>query len=155
MTSHMYETVVTWSGNRGRGTSGYRDYGRENEVTAAGPAPIAGSADPTFRGDAARWNPEQLLVAALSQCHMLSYLHVCAMAGIVVTGYTDRARGAMATSGIGGRFTEVALSPAVTVTAPEMVAEAIRLHDDAHHACFIANSVNFPVRHFPVVAVEL
>src|SRR5947208_1875301 len=116
MTSHTYTTVVTWSGNRGQGTSGYRDYGRENDVTATGPAP---------------------------------------MAGIVVTGYTDRARGVMATSGIGGRFTEVVLSPAVTVTAPEMVAEATRLHDDAHHACFIANSVNFPVRHFPVVAVEL
>jgi organic hydroperoxide reductase OsmC/OhrA len=153
MLAHRYETVVTWTGNRGPGTSGYRDYGRDHEVTAAGPAPIAASADPVFRGDVTRWNPEQLLVAALAQCHMLSYLHLCAVAGVVVTAYTDRARGTMRTAGGGGRFTEVVLAPAVSVAEPGMVAEATRLHEDAHRACFIAASVNFPVRHAPTVSV--
>ena len=155
MAAHEYETVVAWTGNRGTGTSSYRDYGREHVVTADGPDPIEGSADPFFRGDPARWNPEQLLLAALSQCHMLSYLHLCAMAGVVVTAYEDRAHGTMRTAGGGGQFTEVVLAPAVTVAAPEMAADAARLHEDAHAACFIANSVNFPVRHVPTVAVQL
>jgi organic hydroperoxide reductase OsmC/OhrA len=155
MIAHTYETVVTWTGNQGSGTSNYRDYGRDHDVTADGPGPIAGSADPTFRGDRTRWNPEQMLVAALAQCHMLSYLHLCATNGVVVTAYTDRATGTMQASASGGRFTEVVLAPSVTVTEPDMVSAATRLHDDAHRACFIANSVNFEVRHAPVVQVGL
>jgi organic hydroperoxide reductase OsmC/OhrA len=155
MTVHRYATVVTWTGDRGTGTSGYRDYGREHEVTADGPAVIAGSADPTFRGDRSRWNPEQLLLVALAQCHMLSYLHLCAVNGVVVTGYVDRAAGSMVTSGDSGQFAEVLLAPTVTVAAPEMVEAARRLHDDAHRVCFIANSVNFPVRHAPEVVVGI
>jgi organic hydroperoxide reductase OsmC/OhrA len=150
MVTHTYTTTVTWTGNRGTGTSGYRDYGREHTVAAA-PGELRGSADPAFRGDADRWNPEQLLVAALSQCHMLSYLHRCAVNDVVVTAYTDHARGTMTAAGGGGRFTEVVLAPAVTVAAPEMVEKAVRLHEDAHRDCFIAASVNFPVRHEPVV----
>ncbi|GAA0444180.1 peroxiredoxin [Actinoplanes capillaceus] len=149
--AHHYAIVVTWTGNRGTGTSGYRDYGRDHDVTAEGPPPIAGSSDRTFRGDPERWNPEQLLLAALSQCHMLSYLHACADAGIVVTSYVDRAAGEMTTRAGSGRFTEAVLRPEVTVASPEMVETAVKLHDDAHHACFIANSVNFPVRHEAVV----
>src|SRR5262245_10423551 len=149
---HTYDTVVTWTGNRGTGTSGYRDYARDHEVAADGRDSIAGSSDPTFRGDPARWNPEQLLVASLSQCHMLWYLHLCADAGVVVTGYVDRASGTMAESDHGGQFTEVVLRPAVTVASPDMVEGAGRLHADAHRACFIANSVNFPVRHDPTIA---
>jgi organic hydroperoxide reductase OsmC/OhrA len=154
MVAHNYEVSVTWTGNRGTGTSGYREYGREHDVAADGPPPISGSSDPVFRGDPTRWNAEQLLVAALAQCHMLSYLHVCAAAGVVVVRYADRARGTMITEGDGGRFREVVLAPAVTVTEPGMVAAAVRLHEDAHRVCFIAGSVNFPVRHEPQVAVE-
>jgi organic hydroperoxide reductase OsmC/OhrA len=143
---------VTWTGNRGTGTSGYRDYARDHEVAADGREPIAGSSDPAFRGDPSRWNPEQLLVASLSQCHMLWYLHFCADAGVVVTDYADRASGTMAEGGHGGQFTEVVLRPAVTVSSPNMVEAATRLHADAHRACFIANSVNFPVRHDPTIA---
>ncbi|MFI6926966.1 OsmC family protein [Nonomuraea spiralis] len=149
--NHTYNTTVTWTGNQGTGTSGYRDYSRAHDLAAEGPPVIAGSSDPAFRGDPARWNPEQLLVGSLSQCHMLSYLHQCAVAGVVVTDYTDDAVGTMAESGVGGHFTEVVLRPEVTVAAPEMAEAALRLHEDAHKACFIAASVNFPVRHEPTV----
>jgi organic hydroperoxide reductase OsmC/OhrA len=150
---HTYETVVAWTSNRGTGTSGYRDYARDHEITTDGRDPIAGSSDPAFRGDPSRWNPEQLLVASLSQCHMLWYLHFCADAGVVVTGYVDHASGTMAENGHGGQFTEVVLRPSATVTLPDMVEAAGRLHAEAHRACFIANSVNFPVRHEPAVDV--
>jgi organic hydroperoxide reductase OsmC/OhrA len=150
---HSYDTVVTWTGNQGTGTSGYRDYDRAHEVSADGPAIVLGSSDPAFRGDRARWNPEQLLVAALSQCHMLQYLHRCADAGVVVTGYVDHAHGTMTESGDGGHFTEVVLRPQVRVASPAMVEAAMALHGVAHQACFIASSVKFPVRHQPQVQV--
>lgn len=150
MLTHEYDVAVTWTGNRGAGTSGYRTYGRDHEVTTAGAPPLLGSSDPAFRGDADRWNPEQLLVAALSQCHLLSYLHVAADAGVVVTAYTDDAHGVMTqTSDGGGHFVEVVLRPRVTVAEEAMVDRATALHDRAHELCFIANSVNFPVRHEP------
>jgi organic hydroperoxide reductase OsmC/OhrA len=161
--THSYDVTVAWTGNRGSGTSGYREYGRDHEVTVSGagdgheeeggrPQPIAGSSDSAFRGESARWNPEQLLVAALAQCHMLSYLHACAAAGIVVTGYTDEAHGTMTeTTDGGGHFTEVVLRPRVTVDSPDMVEKAVGLHREAHERCFIAKSVNFPVRHEAVV----
>lgn len=151
--THNYDVSVTWTGDRGGGTSGYRDFDRDHDVTADGPAPIAGSSDPALRGDRTRWNPEQLLTASLSQCHMLWYLHLCADAGVVVTGYTDDAHGEMVESRDGGHFTEVVLRPRVTVGSQDMVDEAIGLHRTAHERCFIANSVNFPVRHEPVVEV--
>jgi organic hydroperoxide reductase OsmC/OhrA len=151
---HTYPVVVTWTGNRGTGTSGYRAYNRDHEVTAEHRPAIAGSSDPAFRGDAERWNPEQLLVASLSQCHMLWYLHLCADHGVVVTGYVDRATGTMREGGGAGHFTEVVLRPEVTVADPAMVEPAAGLHTDAHRACFIANSVNFPVRHEPRVTTD-
>ncbi|WP_431944852.1 OsmC family protein [Actinacidiphila sp. bgisy167] len=153
---HTYTTEVVWTGNRGSGTSAYRAYGREHELTAPGlpVPPIPGSSDPAFRGDRARWNPEQLLLAALSQCHMLSYLHVCTAAGVVVTGYTDRAEGTMEETGDGGgHFTGVLLRPRVEVSSATMVDAAVELHSEAHRLCFIAGSVNFPVRHEAEVAV--
>ncbi|GIJ76427.1 Organic hydroperoxide reductase OsmC/OhrA [Micromonospora phaseoli] len=151
--AHQYATTVTWTGNLGTGTSGYRDYRRDHDVTTDGRPPIAGSSDPTFRGDPTRWNPEQLLLAALSQCHMLAYLHLCAVNGVTVTDYVDHATGTMTTDRAGnGHFTEVVLHPRVTVADPDTVETATALHADAHHACFIANSVNFPVRHEPTTA---
>ncbi len=150
--THRYDLMVSWTGDRGTGTSGYRDYGREHLVTADGRPMIDGSSDPVFHGDKARWNPELELVAALSQCHLLSYLHVCAAAGVVVTAYEDAPYGLMAeTTDGGGHFTEVVLRPLVTVTSAEMTEAAMRLHADAHRKCFIASSVNFPVRHEPTV----
>ena len=152
--AHEYTVGIEWSGNRGSGTSGYRDYGRQLVVRAAGKShEIDGSADKTFHGDAERWNPEDLLGAALAQCHMLSYLHMAVRAGVVVTAYTDEAVGTMTQEGMGGRFTEVVLRPVVTVADATMVDSARAAHADAYANCFIASSVNFPVRHEPTIRV--
>jgi organic hydroperoxide reductase OsmC/OhrA len=154
VTDHSYTLDVVWNGNRGTGTSGYRDYGREVTLSAGGKPDLLGSADPAFRGDASRWNPEELLVAALSQCHLLSYLHVAVLNDVVVTGYRDSPVGTMAPAGIGGRFTSVTLRPVVTIVDADQVDLARRIHADASAACFIAASVNFPVRHEPTIEVE-
>jgi organic hydroperoxide reductase OsmC/OhrA len=146
---HDYALSVVWEGNRGTGTSGYREYGRQLVVSAEGPAPILGSADRPFRGDPDRWNPEQLLLAALAQCHLLSYLHVAVKNGVVVTAYTDDAVGRMVQEGEGGRFTSVTLRPRVTVAEESMVELAQTLHAEASRLCFIAASVSFPVAHEP------
>jgi organic hydroperoxide reductase OsmC/OhrA len=147
---HHYDVRLAWTGNRGTGTSDYRAYGRDHVVSAVGKHPLEGSSDPTFHGDADRWNPEELLLAALSQCHLLSYLHVAARNGVVVVGYTDNAVGTMVqTKDGGGHFTEATLRPRVTVSDPGQVALAQSLHAEAARECFIAASVNFPVRHEP------
>ena len=145
---------MEWLGNRGSGTSGYRDYGREVLLTTEGKHPIEGSADRTFHGNADRWNPEDLLLGALSQCHLLSYLHVAVLRGVVVTAYTDDAIGTMEqTPDGGGQFISVTLRPHVTVATVDMVDAAIDAHREANEKCFIANSVNFPVLHEPRVVV--
>jgi len=147
---HRYAIALTWTGNTGRGTADYRSYQRSHEVTAEGKPALAGSSDAAFRGDASRWNPEELLVAALSACHQLAYLHLCADAGVTVTGYEDQAEGLMEENADGGgSFREVVLRPAVTIAASSDPALAQSLHDRAHALCFIAGSVNFPVRHEP------
>jgi organic hydroperoxide reductase OsmC/OhrA len=146
---HHYETQLRWADPAG--TADYRTYSREHEVVAPGRPALVGSADRPFRGDPARWNPELLLLAALSECHLLSYLSFCARAGVVVTAYADRATGTMRQEGLGGRFTEVVLRPSVTVAEASMRDQAETLHGPAHDACFIASSVSFPVRHEPSV----
>lgn len=152
--AHRYVVTVVWTGNQGEGTSGYHSYARDHEVTADSRPPLIGSSDRAFRGNAQRWDPERLLVAALSQCHLLSYLHVCAEAGVVVVDYVDQAEGEMQqTPDGGGHFTEVTLRPRVTVSEESMTAAARELHGRAHELCFIANSVNFPVLHEPRITV--
>ncbi|MBX3103451.1 MAG: OsmC family protein [Cryobacterium sp.] len=151
---HYYKVKIEWLGNRGTGTSGYRDYGREHIVRAQDKIDIPGSSDPTFHGNTDRWNPEELLLSALSQCHMLSYLHVATNLGVVVTEYTDEAEGVMEqTANGGGHFTLAVLRPVVTVASAEMVKNALEAHHEASEKCFIANSVNFEVRHEPKVVV--
>lgn len=152
---HQYEVTVTWTGNTGSGTSDYRTYSRAHEIAADGKPTIAGSSDPVFRGDGSRWSPEELLVASLSACHKLWYLHLCADAGLVVTAYSDHAEGTMRTeASVGtGRFTEVVLRPEVAFAGEVDPALARDLHEEAHKRCFIANSVNFPVRCEPIFAV--
>ncbi|MES2704478.1 MAG: OsmC family protein [Bacteroidota bacterium] len=148
MKQHNYETTITWTGNNGTGTSDYRAYERSHTLTVNGKPDMLCSSDTPFRGDAAKHNPEDMLLASLSSCHMLWYLHLCADAGIVVTDYTDNAKGVMTeTPGSGGKFTEVTLYPVVTITDDRRADEANQLHDKAHKFCFIANSVNFPVKH--------
>ena len=151
---HRYRVDVEWTGNRGSGTDGYRNYSRNHVIRIPGKPDLAGSSDPTFRGDATKHNPEDMLVAALSACHMLSYLHMATVAGVVVVAYDDAAEGTMVTEGDGGRFTEVVLRPVVTIRADSDPGKALAAHETAHHACFIANSVNFPVRCEPRIIVE-
>ncbi|MFC3283402.1 OsmC family protein [Litchfieldella rifensis] len=149
---HAYEIRVEWTGNVGTGTSGYHDYSRNHEITIAGKPVLLGSADPAFQGDPGRYNPEELLVVSLSTCHMLWYLHLCADARIVVTEYVDEASGTMELMHDGsGHFTSVVLKPSITIRAGDDIALAKTLHDYAHDLCFIANSVNFPVRCEPQI----
>jgi organic hydroperoxide reductase OsmC/OhrA len=153
---HQYSVAMVWKGNRGTGTSHYRAYGRDHEIYADGKcAPVLGSSDVAFRGDPARYNPEELLVGVLSACHMLWVLHLCADAGIVVTDYSDNATGVMVEeSDGGGRFTNVTLHPHTVITDPSRIAETTDLHAKAHQLCFIARSVNFPVEHEAVVVAN-
>jgi organic hydroperoxide reductase OsmC/OhrA len=150
---HHFAVGLDWTGNRGSGTSGYREYGRDHVLHTEGKHDIAGSSDRAFFGDTDRWNPEELLVGALAQCHLLSYLHVAASNGIVVVGYTDAATGVMEqTADGGGHFTSVTLRPVVTIASGDP-ALALELHHEASTKCFIASSVNFPVMHEPEIRV--
>ena len=153
---HRYVTMVTWTGNDGAGTADYRAYRRDHRIEAAGKPPLPGSSDPAFRGDPGRYNPEELLVASLPACHMLWYLHLCAVNGIVVLAYQDRATGRMEEQPDGsGRFTSVVLAPRIEITPASDRALAMALHAEAHRCCFVASSVNFPVEHHPeLVTVE-
>jgi organic hydroperoxide reductase OsmC/OhrA len=144
---HFYQISTCWSGNLGSGTSAYSAYSRDHELSAPGKiVPIAGSSDPAFRGDAARYNPEELLLGALSACHMLWVLHLCADAGIVVTDYRDEAEGIAAEHADGsGEFTRVVLRPRMTIAEGARAAEAAEIHHKAHAVCALARSVNFEV----------
>lgn len=153
--THHYALSMEWTGNLGTGTDHYRSYKRDHRINIDGKPELLGSADPTFRGDPGRHNPEDLLVAALSACHMMSYLHVCAINGVVVTAYVDHAMGTMETASDGsGRFLDVTLHPEVMVRDEAMITKASELHHKAHELCFIANSVNFPVRCVPSTRTE-
>ena len=146
---HQYTAHLVWTGNTGRGTVTYQGYSRDYALRFAGKAAaLLGSADPVFRGDSARYNPEELLLGSLAACHMLWYLHLCAAAGVVVLAYEDAPQGTLQldTDG-GGRFTEVVLRPTVRIADAAYTAQAEALHATANARCFIANSCNFPVRH--------
>ena len=153
-TQHHYNARITWMGNLGNGTSGYKEYARSHSISAENKPTIYASADPSFMGDANKYNPEELFLASLSSCHMLWYLHLCSDNGIIVTGYKDNATGTMEENIIGGKFIEVALHPQVTVADGTMMDKAIELHQLANRKCFIANSCNFPVRNVAVVKIH-
>lgn len=150
---HEYHVTITWTGNLGTGTSGYKHYSRDFALEADGKAAVAGTSDLTFHGSPGRWNPEEMLVAALSACHKLSYLHLCAVNDVVVTAYVDQAEGFMRFDGQtgAGRFERVVLRPHVTLVEGSDPETARALHRKAHDLCFIANSVNFPVECEPVL----
>jgi organic hydroperoxide reductase OsmC/OhrA len=150
---HQYHVINRWTGNLGAGTSAYNAYSRAHELTGDGKAAaIPGSSDPAFRGDRTRYNPEELLLGALSACHMLWVLHLCADAGITVTDYEDRAWGEMVEHQDGsGEFTRVVLSPRMSIAEPERVEDGLAIHQRAHAVCALARSMKFPVEHQPVV----
>ncbi len=145
MKQHTYEISMEWTGNDGQGTLDYRAYRRDHVISSPGKPTIPGSSDPSFRGDPARYNPEELLVSTLSSCHMLWYLHLCATNGITVIDYRDSAIGTMRENPDGsGEFTSVVLRPRVAISTGDRH-KAEELHHKAHTLCFIARSVNFEV----------
>ena len=147
---HNYSLTVKWTGNTGTGTSNYKEFERSHSILVMNKTEILGSSDPAFRGEKTKHNPEDLLLAAISSCHMLWYLHLCSVAGIIVTEYIDNATGTMIeTANGGGKFTEATLNPTVVVTDISMIEEANKLHKKANEFCFIANSVKFSVSHNP------
>ena len=148
MKQHHYSLTVNWTGNKGEGTNGYKSYERSHEIMINEKVIIKGSSDPAFLGDSTKHNPEDLLLASISSCHMLWYLHLCSHAGIVVTNYTDNAKGIMEeTADGGGKFTSVTLYPTITLKNIEQKNAANALHTKANALCFIANSLNFKVQH--------
>lgn len=149
---HHYNAHLIWDGNRGDGTATYGGYGREYRVVIDGKPELQGSADPAFRGAPDRLNPEDLFLASIASCHMLSYLALCARERISVLAYEDAATGTMKEDGRGGgRFEEVVLHPRVTVASAEHIERATHLHERAHELCFIANSCSVPIRNVPEV----
>ena len=153
--THHYCIHTDWRGNLGSGTSAYAAYSRDHEISATLKATrISGSSDPAFRGDAARYNPEELLLGAISSCHMLWVLHLCADAGIVITQYSDEATGEMVEHPDGsGEFTGVLLRPRMVITDAARIADALEVHDRAHRLCCLARSMAFPVKHEPQVTL--
>lgn len=150
---HFYDVRINWIGNNGTGTSSYNAYKRDFDISGTDKPTIPGSSDPAFRGDKKRYNPEELLVASLSACHMLWYLHLCAEAGVVVLKYNEHASGVMQETEDGsGFFKEVTLNPAITVSEESMIEAAINLHKKANEMCYIAKSCNFPVHHKPTIS---
>jgi organic hydroperoxide reductase OsmC/OhrA len=152
MKLHNYSVRVQWTGNEGQGTQSHKAYRRDHTITSQGKPPILASSDPAFRGDPARYNPEDLLVASLSGCHMLWYLHLCAVNRVVVLSYQDSASGVMKENDDNsGAFESVELRPIIKISSGSDLAKAESLHHEAHSKCFIANSVNFPVEVKPQI----
>lgn len=146
--THQYQTTLNWTGNKGKSTLNYKAYERSYAIQIEGKPVLEGSSDPSFRGDRNKYNPEELLVASLSACHMLWYLHLCSVSGILVESYSDHASGIMEESNDGsGFFKEVTLKPVVIISKIENKELASSLHHKANKMCFIANSMNFPVLH--------
>lgn len=147
MSTHQFKGHIEWTGNKGKGTTSYDAYSRDHLIKSPGKIEILGSADPAFLGDGNKINPEDSLLNALSACHMLWYFHLCADAGVNVIAYTDDYSGTLNIENGKGKITEVTLNPTVTISTESDKNLALKLHELANEKCFIANSVNFPVKH--------
>lgn len=153
-TQHNYKLAVKWTGNQGSGTSNFKDFERSYSVIIENKLPIFGSSDPEFRGDKTKHNPEELLLAAVSSCHMLWYLHLCLEAKIVIIDYVDNATGILQEFENGnGKFTSITLNPCIIVTEKSMIEKAFELHKKANEFCFVSNSLNIEVAHLPIINV--
>lgn len=154
MKTHEYSSHLVWDAGSPAPPFAYKTYSRKHRISVAGKPDLALSADQVFHGDANRFNPEDLFVVALSSCHLLSYLAVCARNGIAIVAYEDSASGTMTIRPDGsGKFDEVTLRPVVTISAGADQKRALELHDEAHKQCFIASSVAIPVRHEATIKV--
>jgi organic hydroperoxide reductase OsmC/OhrA len=148
---HQFRTTLAWDAATGGSNTSYTSYSRNHVLSFPGKPDLAASSHPAFRGDPARHDPEDLLVASLSSCHFLWYIHLCAQAGILIERYSDEAEGTMIEDAkTGGRFERVVLRPRVRISKGDP-AKAAELHHEAHRLCFVANSVNFPVDCEPVI----
>ncbi len=155
-TQHHYSLTITWTGNKGTGTNTYKGYSRSHVITSENKPELLCSSDAAFNGDKTKYTPEDLLVASLSSCHMLWYLHLCSQAGVVVTEYIDNSKGTMiVTEDGGGYFAEVTLYPEITLAEKSMQEKANELHHKANKLCFIANSYNFPIHHKPAYKIKV
>jgi organic hydroperoxide reductase OsmC/OhrA len=152
---HNYKLTAVWTGNNGDGTKNVRTYDRSHTVSIEGKPELFLTTDNAAVGDKSKLNPEDLLVAAISSCHMLSYLYLCSLDGVVITSYTDNATGIMLENESGGgSFKEIILHPICEVTDESMITKALELHHKAHEICYIANSVNFEVTCNPTCTIE-
>lgn len=152
MKNHHYKSTIEWTGNTGKSTENYRSYERSYTISVEGKAEINGSSDPAFLGNPNLHNPEDLLLASVSSCHLLWYLHFCSVNKILVLEYTDFAEGIMMEEKNGsGKFTQIILKPRIIVAEKEMIEKALELHKKANEYCFIANSMNFEVKHEPEI----
>ncbi len=155
MKNHHYKSKIEWTGNTGESTKNYRSYKRSYTISVEGKAEINGSSDPAFLGNPGLHNPEDLLLASVSSCHLLWYLHFCSVNKILVLEYTDFAEGIMVEEENGsGKFTEITLRPQIIVAEKEMIEKAVELHQKANEYCFIANSMNFEVKHKPEITYK-
>jgi len=156
MKNHKYEVQIKWTGNEGHGTLNYKSYNRNHTISGHGKYnEILASSDPSFLGDKSKYNPEDLFLSSISACHMLWYLHLCSINKIIVTDYMDSATGIMEETKNGsGKFKEVLLNPVVTIEKEALIAKATKLHFEANKMCFIANSCNFKIGHYPKTIVK-
>lgn len=146
--THTYTLTTAWTGNTGSGTTNYRSYNRSVTVSAQNKVDILCTSDTPINSDPTKHNPEELLIASISSCHMLWYLHLCSEAGVVVIEYKDHATATMVESrGGGGKFREAILHPVVIVKEESMIDKAMDLHVRANELCYIANSCNFSILH--------
>lgn len=150
--THRYNAQIAWTGAGEEGTKNYKSYERLYNVNIEGKPTVAGSSDPSFRGDPVRHNPEDMLVASVSACHMLWYLHLCSVSRVIVTSYIDDAEGVMEEDKRGsGRFTKIILRPRIKITADSDITKAEEAHHKANEMCFIANTLNCPISHEPTI----
>lgn len=155
MKNHHFKSKIIWTGNTGESTKNYRSYERTYIISVDGKADINGSSDPAFLGNPLLHNPEDLLLAPVSSCHLLWYLHLCSVSKIQVLEYVDFAEGTMIENENGsGKFTGIVLKPKIIVAEKEMIKKATELHQKANEYCFIANSLNFEVKHQPEITFK-
>ncbi|MBL0286511.1 MAG: OsmC family protein [Bacteroidetes bacterium] len=145
-----YKLIMAWLGNEGTGTSGYKHYKRDFVVVGEGKPPISGSSDVHFLGDIEKYNPEEMLLMSVSSCHMLWFLHLCAVSDVVVSEYSDEPTGVLEIfADGGGKFSEITLRPIISIIGQPSIEQLNSLQEKANKLCFIANSLNIKINHEP------
>lgn len=152
--NHIFKATLNWKPKEGENTQNPRNYTRDHEVKITDKKLLQLSAAKSFRGDTNLLNPEDLLLSAITSCHMMSYLYVCSQNQVEILSYSDNSEGILEVVGDGGSFERVDLNPVVTIKNPKDIELAKELHTKANELCFIANSCNFPIHHKAKILVE-